>query len=162
MPCTFSWLANLYFHFRPNKSIWRLSFITWDQITCKVKDLSTAFCETQPPASIGWVALSSVFVCRSFVVTHRWHLLSSPPYDVSEHTNYIFSVRIWSWQHVSVNISSVAELSPVYCCLVVLCKAINKYKVKWDSRNFLNPGTADCRLVGGDRIFEKPYIYPIA
>ena len=27
-------------------------------------------------------------------------------------------MRIWSWQHVSVNISSVAELSPVYCCLV--------------------------------------------
>ena len=25
---------------------------------------------------------------------------------------------IWSWQHVSVSISSVAELSPVYCCLV--------------------------------------------
>ena len=31
---------------------------------------------------------------------------------------FIFSVRIWSWQRVSVNISSVAELSPVYCCLV--------------------------------------------
>ena len=27
-------------------------------------------------------------------------------------------MRIWSWQHVSVNIYSVAELSPVYCCLV--------------------------------------------
>ena len=25
---------------------------------------------------------------------------------------------MWSWQRVSVNISSVAELSPVYCCLV--------------------------------------------
>ena len=73
-------------------------------------------CETQRPASIGWVALSSVVVVWS-VVPHRWHLLSSPLYDVSEHTNHIFSVRIWSWQHVSVNISSVAELSPVYCCL---------------------------------------------
>ena len=61
-------------------------------------------CETQPPASIGWVALSSVFV-RSFVrsfVPHPLHLLSSPLYDVSDHTNQIFSVRIWSWQHVSV------------------------------------------------------------
>ena len=51
-------------------------------------------------------------------VPHRWHLLSSPLYDVSEHANHIFSVRIWSWQHVSVNISSGAELSPVHCCLV--------------------------------------------
>ena len=59
-----------------------------------------ANCETQPPASIGWVALSSMFV-RSFV-PHRWHLLSSPLYDVSDHTNHIFSVKIWSWQHVSV------------------------------------------------------------
>ena len=75
-------------------------------------------CESQHPASIGWVALFSVIV-RSFV-PHRWHLLSSPLYDISEHTNHIFSVRIWSWQHVSVYISSVAELSPVYCCLVYL------------------------------------------
>ena len=69
---------------------------------------------------MGWVALSSVF--RRSVVPHRWHLLSSPLYDVSKHTNHIFSVRIWSWQHVSVNISFVAELSPVYCCLVVSCR----------------------------------------
>ena len=29
-------------------------------------------------------------------------------------------MRIWSWHHVSVNISSafIAELSPVYCCLL--------------------------------------------
>ena len=70
-------------------------------------------------SSFHWLS-SSIFscCCLSFVVPHRWHLLSSPLYDVSEHTNHIFSVRIWSWQHVSVNISSVAELSPVYCCLV--------------------------------------------
>ena len=42
-------------------------------------------------------------------VPHRWHLLLSPLYDVSGHTNHIFSVRIWSWQHVSVNI---------FCCWV--------------------------------------------
>ena len=58
-------------------------------------------CETQPPASIGWVALSSMFVCSLFV-PHPLHLLSSPLYDVSDHTNQIFSVRIWSWQHVNV------------------------------------------------------------
>ena len=60
-----------------------------------------SYCKTQPPASIGWVALSSLFVCCSFV-PHPWHILSSPLFDVSDHTNHIFSVRIWSWQHVSV------------------------------------------------------------
>ena len=65
-------------------------------------------------------------IVRRLFVPHPWHLLSSPLYDVSDHTNHIFSVRIWSWQHVSVNISSVAELSPVYCCLVltVFCVTI--------------------------------------
>ena len=58
------------------------------------KNIPAPNCETQPPASIGWVALSSVVRCS--VVTHRWHLLSSPLYDVSKHTNHIFSVRIWS------------------------------------------------------------------
>ena len=43
------------------------------------------------------------------------HLLSSPQYDVLHYANHILSVRIWCWQHVSVNKSSVAELSPVYC-----------------------------------------------
>ena len=77
-------------------------------------------------SSFHWLSISIFSVCRlsSFVLPHPWHLLSSPLYDVSEHTNHIFSVRIWSWQHVSVNISSVAELSPVYCCLVVLCNAL--------------------------------------
>ena len=39
--------------------------------------------------------LQCSFVVRSFV----------PLNDVSDHTNHIFSVRIWSWQRVSVNIS---------------------------------------------------------
>ena len=83
------------------------------------------FCESQPPAYIGWEALSSVIVW-SFVVPHLWHLLSSPLYesyyDVSDYTNHIFSVRIWSWQHVSVIWSVfIAELSPVYCCLLTFC-----------------------------------------
>ena len=60
-------------------------------------------CETQPPASIGWVALSSLIVVRRLsFVPHPWHLFSSPLYDVSDHTNHIFSVRIWPWQHVIV------------------------------------------------------------
>ena len=72
--------------------------------------------------SFHWLSSSIFSYCSSWAfVPHGWHLLSSPLYDVSEHTNHIFSVRIWSWQHVSANISSVAELSPVYCCLVSMC-----------------------------------------
>ena len=49
-----------------------------------------------------WLS-SSIFNVRcSLFVPHPWHFLSSPLYDVSDHTNHIFSVRIWSWQHVSV------------------------------------------------------------
>ena len=87
--------------------IWPLRDWDFFTILCSLGNFDN--CETQPPASIGWAALSSVVRC-SFV-PHRWHLLSSPLYDVSEHTNHIFSVRIWSWQHVSADISSVAELS---------------------------------------------------
>ena len=64
------------------------------------------YCETQPPAAIGWVALSSVVCRRRLFVPHRWHLLSSPLYDESEHRNHIFSVRIWSWQHVMTSVST--------------------------------------------------------
>ena len=67
-------------------------------------------------SSYHWLSSSICSYC--LVVSHPSHLLSSPLYDVSEHTNHIFSVRIWSWHHDSVNISYVAELSPVYCCLV--------------------------------------------
>ena len=75
-----------------------------------------------PPASIGWVALSSVV--RSFVRPSRIVTSPSPLFDVLDHTNHIFSVRIWSWQHVSVIhrwvepsllLSSLAYLWP--CCL---------------------------------------------
>ena len=80
--------------------------------------LST-LCETQPPASIGLVALSSMFVrsyVRSSFVLHPWHLLSSPLYDVSDHTHHIFSeymiLATCQCQHIVI-----AELSPVYCLL---------------------------------------------
>ena len=44
----------------------------------------------------GWVALSSL-VRRLFVVCRPawWHLLSSPLYDVLDHTNHIFSESWW-------------------------------------------------------------------
>ena len=64
-------------------------------------------CETQPPAFIGWLALSSVV--RSFVVCPA--SVTSP----------------------LVSISSVAELSPVYCCLVffqlTLIKPVALYRL---------------------------------
>ena len=82
--------------------------------------------------SFHWLSSSIFSFCLFIVVTHRWHLLSSPQYDVSEHTNHIFSVRIWSWQHVSVNISSVAELSPVYCCLVLIHILWTGVSVDWN------------------------------
>ena len=52
-----------------------------------------------------WVALS-LLVVRSFVRPDRWHLHLSPLYEVLDHTNQIFSVRIWSWQRVIIIISS--------------------------------------------------------
>ena len=52
-------------------------------------------------SSFHWLS-SSILIQLLFVVPHPWHLLSSPLYDVPDHTNHIFSVRIWSWLHVSV------------------------------------------------------------
>ena len=86
---------------RQSESSLHLHFMTF-QTLITILTIENLNCETQPPVSIGWVALSSVFVVCSLFVPHRKHLLSSPLYDVSDHTNYIFSVRIWSWQHVSV------------------------------------------------------------
>ena len=51
---------------------------------------------------IGWELYLPLFV----VVPHRWHLHLSPLYEVLDHTNQIFSVRIWSWQRVIIIISS--------------------------------------------------------
>ena len=65
---------------------------------------SYSYCLRNSASSFHWLS-SSIFSVRLFVclvVPHPWHLLSSPLYDVSDHTNHIFSVRIWSWQHVSV------------------------------------------------------------
>ena len=83
-------------------------------------------------SSFHWLS-SSIFTC-SFVL-HQWHLLSSPQYDVSDHTNHIFSVRIWSWQHVSVIISSFqfifANLPPLNLSFAQLCVAYFSYETFW-------------------------------
>ena len=81
------------------------------------------FCETQPPPSIGWVALSSVFVVWSF---GRPASVTSPListiwcFRAYKLNIFCEDMILQAWQHVSVNISSVAELSPVYCCLVMI------------------------------------------
>ena len=62
-------------------------------------------CETQPPVSIGLVALFSLIGCLA--VPHPWHLLSFPLYYVSDYAKHVFFVMIWSWQHVSINISYI-------------------------------------------------------
>ena len=53
---------------------------------------------------IGWELYLPLFVV--VVVPHPWHLHLSPLYEVLDHTNQIFSVRIWSWQRVIIIISS--------------------------------------------------------
>ena len=52
-----------------------------------------------------WLRALSSLVCSSFV-PHPLHLHLSPLYEVLDHTNQIFSVRIWSWQRVIIIISS--------------------------------------------------------
>ena len=70
------------------------------------------FCETQPPASIGWVALSSVV--RLFV----------PHSDISSYLHCMMFQTIqtiyflWGYDPGNMSVSFIAELSPVYCCLV--------------------------------------------
>ena len=75
--------------------------------------------ETQPPASIAmhWLSRSIFAYCRQ--------------YDVLDHTNHIFSVRIWSWQHVSVIISCIhcwVEPSLLLFCIIfiIISKAFYK------------------------------------
>ena len=67
-----------------------------------------------------WVALSSLVVRPSVrpSVPHRWHLHLSPLSDVLDHTNHIFSVMIWSWQHVSVIISSYDSIWVSHSCML--------------------------------------------
>ena len=68
--------------------------------------------ETQPPASIGWVALSSLV--RSVV----------PHSDISSHLHSLMFQTLqtiyflWGYDPGNMSVSFIAELSPVYCCLV--------------------------------------------
>ena len=47
------------------------------------------------------LAESTIFPCSSFV-PHPLHLHLYPLYEGPVHTNQIFSVRIWSWQCVTI------------------------------------------------------------
>ena len=104
--CDFTFLPKIAFTFVQNPKLWQLSI--------------KANCETQSPASIGRVALSSV-IGRSSRIR-----------DTSSHLHYMMfkiiqNVRIWSWQNVSVICSFfITELIPVYCCLVVTLYLILK------------------------------------
>ena len=71
-------------------------FYSWS--ICGIFVLFFRNCETQrfPDQKLS----SSIFTCW-LSVPHRWHLHLSPLYDVLDHTNQIFSVRIWSCQCVS-------------------------------------------------------------
>ena len=71
---------------------------SYTQSTCSSILIIAKLSPQHPLHCIGWVAPLPLFV------PHRWHLHLSPQYDVLDHTNHIFSVRIWSWQYVSVNI----------------------------------------------------------
>ena len=92
-------------------------------------------------------------------VVRRLLTVTSPLYDVLDHTSHKFSVRIWSWQCVSVKISSVAELSPVYCCLVTLFSGLQLYLGAW----YCDQITYHCHLNTASQVtfslgrsFQKP------
>ena len=76
-------------------------------------------------SSFHWLT-SSIFSVWLFVRS------SSRIGDISSHLHYMMfhSIQtiyfLWSWQHVSANISNVVELSPVYCCPVSIykCQAV--------------------------------------
>ena len=89
-------------------SFWQiLSFYSspWSTFLCSIDSSPSQFpyllqiwILRDSASSFHWLS-SSIFSYWLFV-PHRWHLLSSPLYDVFEHTNHLFSVGIWSWKHV--------------------------------------------------------------
>ena len=68
--------------------------------------------ETRPPASIGWVALSSMFVCSSRIGNTSSHL----HYMMFQTIQTIYF--LWGYDPGNMSVSFITELSPVYCCLV--------------------------------------------
>ena len=55
-------------------------------------------CEIQLQVSISWVALYSL-ACLFVRSSPWWHLHLSPPYDVLDHTNHVFSESLSSGDH---------------------------------------------------------------
>ena len=64
-------------------------------------------------SSFHWLSSELYLQCSFVRCSSRIRDTSSHLHCVSDHTNQIFSVRIWS-------VSFIAEWSPVYCCLVLL------------------------------------------
>ena len=93
--------------------VWSKTSYSIDERRC----YHTSYCKTQPPASIGWVALSSVIV-RLFV------RCSSRIGNTSSYLHYMMFQTIqtiyflWGYDPGNMPLSFIAELSPVYCCLV--------------------------------------------
>ena len=84
-------------------------------VTCRHRWLKTN-CKTQPPASNGWVALSSMFGC-SFVCLSRIGNTSSHLHNMMFQTIQTIYF-LWGYDPGNMSMSFIAELSPVYCCLV--------------------------------------------
>ena len=82
---------------------------SYTQSTCSSILIIAKLSPQHPLHCIGWVAPLPLFV------PHRWHLHLSPQYDVLDHTNHIFSVRIWSWQYISVIISPYEDHHTYIC-----------------------------------------------
>ena len=105
---------------------------------------SRSSCETQPLASIGWVALPSLFGRSSFV-PHPWHLFSSPVYDVSDHTNHTWCMCGGIWWC----------LDHVWWCLVVSGGVWSMSGGVWSSSGDVN----GYRLIWLDLMYMDRYIF---
>ena len=96
---------------RQSESSLHLHFMTF-QTLITILTIENLNCETQPPASIGWVALSSVFVrCLSRIRYTSSHL----HYMMFQTIQTIYF--LWGYDPGNMSVSFIAELSPVYCCL---------------------------------------------
>ena len=90
-----------------------------------LQPLTSTICETQPPASIGWVALAILNV-RSFVVCPAWGTspLISTIWCFRPYKPYIFCEDMI----LATYPEFIAELSPVYWCLFGLPSSHSFYK----------------------------------
>ena len=106
-------------HFHRNnvpKSLCLFNFMDKDTHLCNIFRLG--ICETQPPASIGWVALSSLFGCSFVSVTAPliptiWCFWPYKPYIFCE------DMILATCQHHNLKpYTFQSEFRIVYCCLV--------------------------------------------